>query len=437
MFYRHLLFGLLLCGNAYRIWRRIITDRQQKKPLPAEVQDIYTPEKYRDFLNREHDYLPLFIYSRIVSILTNAFFIYSPYYTWMEKLGAGNEYLIMLATILTSELVSFVFSVPRSYYATFTIEEKYGLNRMSRKSFWKDQCISVFTSLFVSAALYGFVIFIMHKLPSWTGNEPLTYGRSFLLVAAITAVSAVFIFAVSIIAYFIQRMQYSYRDLEPGELREKIMALTQGAKKKIRRIEIYDESKKSNGKNAYMLRILWYRAFGIADNYLDGNSERELLAVLAHEAGHLKHKKDILEYLEYGTVVILLILMTFLLPHAGAVTQIVNDINQSYEISANNYILLLSYGSAVLTPLSFVSGVFSNYVSRRNETEADLNAVKEGYGEELIETFKKMGSDELIDVNPAPILEFLEDDHPSIVSRIRTIRNAMMTMSGKQMASHN
>ena len=137
MFYRHLLFGLLLCGNAYRIWRRIITDRQQKKPLPAEVRDIYTPEKYRDFLNREHDYLPLFIAARITNILANAFFIYSPYYAWMEILGQGNEYLIVLATILSSELVSFVLSVPRSYYATFTIEEKYGLNRMSRKSFWK------------------------------------------------------------------------------------------------------------------------------------------------------------------------------------------------------------------------------------------------------------------------------------------------------------
>ncbi len=431
MFYRHLLFGLLLCGNAYRIWRRIITDRQQKKPIPSEVRDIYTPEKYRDFLNREHDYLPLFIAARITNILANAFFIYSPYYAWMEILGRGNEYLIVLATILSSELVSFMLSVPRSYYATFTIEEKYGLNRMSRKSFWKDKCISVFTSLFVSAALYGFVIFIMHRLPSWTGIEPLTYGRSFLLVGAIIVISAVFIFAVSIIAYFIQRMQYSYRDLEPGELRDKIMALTKGAKRKIRRIEIYDESKKSNSKNAYMLRILWYRAFGIADNYLDENSERELLAVLAHEAGHLKHKKILPEYLEYGTIVILLILMTFLLPHAHIVTEIAQQINQSYGISVNNYVLLLSYVSAVLTPLTFVSGVFSNYISRRNETEADLNAVKEGYGEELIETFKKMGSDELIDVNPAPILEFLEDDHPSIVSRIRTIRNAIVEMNGE------
>lgn len=84
MFYRHLLFLVLLLGNAYRIIRRVIIDRQQKKPLPEEVQDIYTPEKYQDFLNHEHDYLPLFIAARIINIALNALYIYSPYYLWVN-----------------------------------------------------------------------------------------------------------------------------------------------------------------------------------------------------------------------------------------------------------------------------------------------------------------------------------------------------------------
>lgn len=425
MIFKHVLFGLLLLDDLYAVILKIIADRQQKKPLPKEVQDIYSPEKYQDFLNREHDYVPLFILARIISVALNAFIIYSPFYRWMEKLGGGNEYLIVLVTILIHELISFVLRIPRAYYATFTIEEKYGLNRKTKKEFWKDELIRLVTELLMSAALYSFMVFLIRRLPGWTNNFSITYMQSFLLMILIGSLSYAVIFAISVIGYLIQRMQYTYTDLPEGELRDKIMALTKGTKKKIRRIEVYDESKKSNGKNAYMLKILWYRAFGIADNYLDENSERELLSVLAHEAGHLKHKKDILEYAGYGIAALVLVLLALLLPNAEIVIGLAKQINSAYGLNVNNYILLFSYGSAVLTPLSLIGGMYSNYVSRRNEYEADHNAVIEGYGEELIETFKKMGSDELIDVNPAPAIEFLEHDHPTIVKRIQAIHNAM------------
>lgn len=425
MFYRHLLFLVLLIGNAYRIIRRVIIDRQQKKPLPEEVKDIYTPEKYQDFLNHEHDYLPLFIAARIINIALNGFYIYSPYYLWMEKLGRGNAYLIMLATVLSSELLSVIFSLPRSWYATFTIEEKYGLNRQTKKDFIKDEMLSVLTSLFASIALYSFIIFVTQKLSMHIEVREVSYAYAFGLMAIVIIISVIVIFGIAIIAYLIQRRQYSYRDLEEGELRNKIIALTQGAKKKVRRIEVYDESKKSNSKNAYLLTILWYRAFGIADNYLDENSERELLAVLSHEAGHLKHRKDLLDYSKYLLIVIVLIVFALLLPHAELIDGIVNNINQAYGLSISNYVLLMSYVSALMSPLSFFAGIAMNFVSRRNETEADLNAVKEGYGEELIQTFRQMSTDELIDVNPSPVIEFLEYDHPSIVKRIRTIREAL------------
>ncbi len=65
--------------------------------------------------------------------------------------------------------------------------------------------------------------------------------------------------------------------------------------------------------------------------------------------------------------------------------------------------------------------IFNNYVSRKEEYEADDNAVKEGYGEALIQTFKTLSSDELVDVNPAPIIEFIEFDHPGMYNRIHHI----------------
>ena len=69
--------------------------------------------------------------------------------------------------------------------------------------------------------------------------------------------------------------------------------------------------------------------------------------------------------------------------------------------------------------------VFRNYTSRCEEYEADRNAVSEGYGEPLIKTFKELSNDELVDVNPADVIEFLEYDHPGMYHRICAIRKAI------------
>ena len=79
--------------------------------------------------------------------------------------------------------------------------------------------------------------------------------------------------------------------------------------------------------------------------------------------------------------------------------------------------------------MSWITSLFSNWKSRREEKEADLNAVKEGYGEELIATFKRVSDDELIDVNPAPVIEFCEYIHPGMYQRIKYIREAMEAVS--------
>lgn len=79
----------------------------------------------------------------------------------------------------------------------------------------------------------------------------------------------------------------------------------------------------------------------------------------------------------------------------------------------------------LLTPVGFLWGIFSNYRSRIEEYEADREAVKNGYGEELIGTFKRLSNDELVDVNPHPVIEFLEYDHPGMNNRIKAIHSAM------------
>ena len=72
----------------------------------------------------------------------------------------------------------------------------------------------------------------------------------------------------------------------------------------------------------------------------------------------------------------------------------------------------------------FIVNVYESYRSKCEEYEADREAVKNGYGEDLIRTFKTLSSDELVNVNPHPFIEFTEYDHPGMYRRIKAIKEA-------------
>lgn len=221
------------------------------------------------------------------------------------------------------------------------------------------------------------------------------------------------------------RLQYKFVEMEDGELKTKILEFCKESKKKIKSIKVYDESKKSNSKNAFLLKFLWYREFGIADNFLDENSQDELLAVLLHEVGHLKHKKNIWNFIGYGIFLFLFAFLVWLIPNAQVIVDINGAINEAFGLQYTNYYLSLTAFSTVLLPFLSIISIFNNFVSCKEEKEADFNAVDKGYGQALIDTFTKVSEDELIDVNPHPVIEFLEYDHPGMAKRIGYIKERM------------
>ena len=77
----------------------------------------------------------------------------------------------------------------------------------------------------------------------------------------------------------------------------------------------------------------------------------------------------------------------------------------------------------------FLVNVFESYKSKWEEYEADREAVKNGYGEVLITTFKTLSSDELVNVNPHPFIEFTQYDHPGMYRRIKAIKEAEENIS--------
>lgn len=419
---RTLLFIFLSLGLLWDAIAEILEISQRKKPLPEAVSDIYSQERFQTFLDYQ-SFINKFYYPKtLIVFAVDVLIAFSGIFAWAERVCGGNEYLICLLTYAVYLAADLAISLPYSYIRTFVVDEKYGQNKMTHKEFFKDRAISEITDIATNAALFTVLVYICLHMEKWTNGFSVKVSSAVILCVCIAAAVFVFSVIISLVELFALRKQYKFTPMESGELRSKIEALTEGCKKKIAQIYIYDESKKSVEKNAFLLKIFWHREFCIADNFVNENSEAELLSVLAHEAGHLKHKKSVIEYLRLITIPAILAVFIYVVVNPEIMFSINAWVRESFGISRNNYYVLINIYLIIIKPLTILTDLLGNYISRKNEDEADLNSVKEGYGEELIQTFKSMSSDELIDVVKHPLLEIVEDDHPSMFHRIVAIR---------------
>lgn len=414
----------MLVSIIYDSILNVVADKQRKKPLPAEVSDVYDKERYETYLNYVSDRKKAGIVFSVIEFIINIVFVFSKVYTSIERVAGGNPYVIFLLTFLIFFIIEIIIGTAKNYYFTFKIEEKYGLNKKDMKEFIKDIVLEEFLNLFVMVALMWLVTFLGVHLGAWTNDFTIGAMEAlFICVVIALAVCAFYVIAM-LLSYAVLKKQYVFTPLEEGELRDKINKLQESSKKKVKQIFVYNESKKSTMKNAFLLKLFWYREFGIADNFLTENALDELLAVLSHEIGHLKHKKNLLNYITYVMPVIMFGLLWYLICSPAYIFGINEWIRQSFNISVNNYYILMLIYMNIAKPVMFVIGIFGAFKSRVEEKEADMEAVKNGYADALIRTFKQLSSDELINVNPHPLIEFLEYDHPGMYQRIKYIKEA-------------
>ena len=420
---RILLILLLVIGVLYGLMTMYIAAQQRKKPLPAEVADIYDADRYQKYLSYVADHRKAGLIVSAVNLAISTALYLSGLYAHIEQL-TGNPYLIFFLTQAVFWIISTVIDVIDDYHDTFVIDERYGLNKQDRRGFVKDKTLDILLELVLMCGLGALVVFIGEHMSQWTNGFSVSLGNAVLIALIITAAVAIFVVGAALLSLWVMKRQYTFTPLPDGPLRDKIVQLQASSKKKVKIINVYDESKKSTSKNAFLLRFLWHREFGIADNFINENAEDELLGVLSHEIGHLKHKKNMLNYLSYAFLALLFVLAVMVIHKPGFVLSMNAWIRDSFGITANNYYLIITVYASILAPVGKAIAIFRNYRSRREEHEADREAVANGYGEALIRTFKKLSSDELVNVNPHPLIEFLEYDHPGMYQRIKAIREA-------------
>lgn len=422
---RWILCILLIGGELWNRFLLRLAAKQRKKPLPEEVNDIYDAERWDSYLSicgEEHKVgLIRVLLSRAIDIIL----IFSPFFSWVDGLASDNFLLGLLLSGAIVSLLNLPIDYLTSLYDEFRIQKRYGQSNHTLGSFSRDYFVGELSSFVLTMGSFSILAIAFQAAVETSmcagGGLGGALEAALTFVPVLFAVSIVFVLCGTAVEFAL----YKFRPLPSGELRTTVEHMLSSCKKRVRWLTVYNESAKSNEKNAFLLNIPGLRMISIADNALDDEDPGETLAVIAHEVGHLKHRfvpSDLLKYLSTITVIGLFLV---LLSNASTLLSVDSWIQKSFSLENTSVFLSLQFLAYLFKPVSLLLDIPQNYAQRQSEYEADRNAVHEGYGAELAEMLKGSSREELVGINPHPFIELLEYSHPALPKRLRAIYEEM------------
>lgn len=373
--------------------------------LPEKLKGICDEEEYRKTQLYQRDNNRLSLWGSSFNLLVILLMIIAGGFSLIDLLAGSvttSKILISLLFFGIIGLGSDLINIPFSAIDTFVIEKKYGFNKMSVRTFITDHIKSWFIALLIGAPVLGLITWFYYKT-----------GKNFWLYAW----GLITIFSVFINLFYSELIVPIFNKQTPlpdGSLRDKIQSFALKTGFKIRNIYIIDGSKRSTKANAYFSGFGPKKRIVLYDTLQNELSEDEIVAVLAHEIGHYK-KKHVLVSLLMSVVLTGLMLFLFSL--------VVNSPSLSAALGsgeASFHLGLIAFG-ILYSPLSLLIGMFSNYVSRKNEFEAD-RFVKENHKSEVLASgLKKLSVKNLSNMLPHPAYVFFHYSHPPLLSRLEKL----------------
>jgi STE24 endopeptidase len=319
-----------------------------------------------------------------------------------------------ILTTFTFSIIGSFLNIPYSLYNTFVIEEKYGFNKTTKSLFAKDMIKSTIISiLFGVPVTYGF---------DWLLK---TFGSIsvmdiVIIVASLIIVSKVFQW---VIINLIMPLFNKFEPLKDGKLKTKLQKLCNKCNVKIDSIEVMDASKRSKHSNAFICGSFGKKKIVLFDTLFNNLTDDEIVAIVAHEIGHGK-----LYHLIYNGIIaiislVITILVVFPLMKCIDFYHAFGYVWVTPENLSDNLIVGFTLGSMLYGSISWILEPIKSWISRKMEYAADNYAVKHTRNKKaMISSLIKLTAENLSDIFPHPVYEAVNYSHPSILNRIKAIK---------------
>jgi STE24 endopeptidase len=374
--------------------------------IPAKLVDIYDQEKYARQQNYTLVNSHFDDFARLFTLALELGMLFLDGFAWVDDIArsiSDNEMVVSLLFFGILFIGNEILTLPFTLYSTFVIEERFGFNTTTARTFFFDSLKSLLLTIVLGGGILALILWLYQQL-----------GDQFWL-ATWAAISLFSLIMLLFYSEWIVPLFNKQKPLGEGELRTAIEAFADKAGFSLKNIFVIDGSKRSTKANAYFTGFGKKKRVVLYDTLIEQLTTEEVVAVLAHEIGHYK-KKHVVSSLILSFVqsfILLYILSLFLRLPISA--EVLNTAKPSFHIGIVVFGLLYQ-------PISLVLGLIMNVFSRKHEYEADAFTTEYGLGEALISGLKKISVQALSNLNPHPAYVFVHYSHPTLLQRMEHIQ---------------
>lgn len=374
--------------------------------IPEDLKDVYEEGEYKKSQSYKKTNYKFSLYVSTFSIVLTLSFFFLDGFEFVDNIArsySDNSIAIALIFFGIIMLASDIITTPFSYYKNFVIEEKFGFNKMTRKTFILDKIKGWMMLIVLGGGILALIIWFY----TITGTAFWLYAWG--TVAIFTLFMNMF-YSRLIVPLFNKQ-----KPLEENDLREKISAYAQTVGFKLDKIFVIDGSKRSTKANAYFSGFGSEKRVTLYDTLINDLDEEEIVAVVAHEVGHYKKKHIIFNLITsilltgFTLYILSLLISNPLLSHALGV-----------EIPSF-HIGLIAFG-LLYSPISEITGLIMNYFSRKFEYQADDYAKNTYEAKPLITSLKKLSKNSLSNLTPHKAYVFVHYSHPTLLQRVANLK---------------
>jgi len=398
----YLILAILVVDFIFEQTLNYLNTTRWSEQLPQKLIGIYDDEAYlksQKYKKVNHQFGMItssFSFLLILfMLLFNGFALVNGWITGITDSVILSALLFFGILGMASDLLNTPFSV----YDTFVIEERFGFNKTTSKTFLLDKLKGWLLVAILGGGLLALIIFVWQK----TGNNFWLWAWGIITVISL--------FMTMFYSNVIVPLFNKQTPLEDGELKNKIQQFSSKAGFQLKNIYVIDGSKRSTKANAYFTGIGPKKRIVLYDTLINDLTTDEIVAVLAHEIGHYKKKHNItglfIGILETG----IMLYIFSLLVGSPVLSNALGVEEPRFHIG------LIAFG-ILYSPLSFFLSILTNLVSRKNEYQADAFAAQYGLASELASGLKKLSVKNLNNLTPHPLYVFFNYSHPTLLQRL-------------------
>lgn len=374
--------------------------------LPNELIDVYDDAEYKKSQRYKATNYAFGLLTSTFSILLTLGFFFFDGFAYVDQLArqlTNNSILVTLIFFGIIMLGSDVLTTPFSYYKTFVIEERFGFNNTTKKTFITDKIKGWMMTILVG----GLILAALTWFYQTTGSKFWLYA--WMLITVFTVFVNLF-YSRLIVPIFNKQSP-----LEDGSLRTAISDYANTVGFNLDKIFIIDGSKRSTKANAYFSGFGNEKRVTLYDTLVNDLNEDEIVAVLAHEIGHYKKKHIIFNLITSILLTGFTLYILSLLIGNPMLSEALGVTTPSFHIG------LIAFG-ILYSPLSEITGLLMNWFSRKFEYQADNFAKTTYKAEPLITSLKKLSKNSLSNLTPHQAYVFMHYSHPTLLERIKNLR---------------